>query len=107
MRGDQFYQTVTDAIDRICRATKGKADVLVLTTNPSVAGWDTMAELAEACRKAARDRNAGLADTYAAFHTAGTENKERLYVNDKVHLSPAGHELVAGTVLKVVEAGGR
>ena len=105
MRGEQFRQTVADAIDRIRRATRGKADVLVLTTNPSVAAWDTMAELAEACRQAARDRKAGLADTYAAFHEAGKENKERLYVTDKVHLAPPGHSLVAETVLKAIEAG--
>jgi lysophospholipase L1-like esterase len=104
MRGEQFHQTVADAIDRIRRATKGKADVLILTTNPSVAAWDAMAELAEACRKAASDRNAGLADTYAAFHAAGQENRERLYVNDKVHLGPAGHALVVETVLKAIEA---
>jgi lysophospholipase L1-like esterase len=104
MRGEQFHQTVADAIDRIRRATKGKADVLILTTNPSVAAWDTMAELVEACRKAARDRNAGLADTDTAFHTAGKEDRERLYVNDKVHLGPAGHALVVETVLKAIEA---
>ena len=107
MRGEQFRQTCTDAIDRIRRATRGKADVLLLTTNPSVAAWDTMAELADACRKAARDRNAGLADTYAAFHAAGKEDKERLYVSDKVHLGPAGHELVAATVLQAMEESGK
>jgi len=106
MRGEQFRQTCADAIDRIRRATKGKADVLLITTNPSVAGWNTMPELAEACRKAASDRTAGLADTDAAFHAAGKENTERLYVTDKVHLSPPGHELVAETVLKAIQAAG-
>jgi lysophospholipase L1-like esterase len=105
MRGAQFQQTVTDAIDRIRRSTRGKADVLILTTNPTVAGWDTLAELAEACRKAATDRNAGLADTFAGFHAADKDNKERLYVNDKVHLGLTGHELVAEAVLKAIEAG--
>jgi lysophospholipase L1-like esterase len=107
MRGPQFRQTVADAIDRIRRATRGKADVLVLTTNPTVPHWDTTAELADACRRAAGDRNAGLADTCAAFHEAGTKDKERLYVTDKVHLSPAGHALVAQTVLKAIESAGK
>lgn len=107
MRGEQFYQACTDAVDRIRRATKGKADVLLMTTNPTVKGWDKMAELAEAVRKAAKDRNAGLADTQKAFHAAGKENKERLYVDDQVHLGKPGHELVAETVLKAVEAGGK
>jgi lysophospholipase L1-like esterase len=107
MRGEQFRQSCADAVDRIRRATGGKADVLLLTTNPSVAAWDTMTELAEACRKAARERNAGLADTSAAFHAAGKEDRERLYVSDKVHLGPAGHELVARTVLAALEASGK
>jgi lysophospholipase L1-like esterase len=105
MRGKQFEATVADAIDRIRRATHGTADVLILTTNPTVGSWDTMAELAEACRTAAKERKAGLADTFASFHSAGEQNKERLYVNDKVHLGPPGHQLVAETVLQAIKAG--
>lgn len=32
--------------------------------------WDNMAELADACRRAAADKNAGLADVYKVFHDA-------------------------------------
>src|SRR5919112_184801 len=95
MRGEEFIRACADAVGRVRRATKGEADVLLLTTNPSANRWEDMAELAEACRGAARDRNAGLADTEAAFHAAGKEDRERLYVHDRVHLSRAGHGVVA------------
>jgi lysophospholipase L1-like esterase len=107
MRGPQFAETCADAIDRVRRATKGRADVLLLTTVPAVGRWETMSELAEACRTAARGRNAGLADTEKAFHAAGKADRERLYVNDRVHLSAAGHGVVVETVLRAIEAGGR
>jgi lysophospholipase L1-like esterase len=102
MRGEEFHRACADAIDRIRRATHGKADVLLMTTNPTAVRWDEMAALAEACRDAARDRNAGLADTARAFHGAGKDDRDRLFVHDRVHLSPAGHELVADTVLRAI-----
>jgi len=104
MRGEQFTETCRETIDRIRRATNGKADVLFLTTVPAVERWTTMAELGDACRKATRERNAGLADTEKAFLTAGKDDKERLYVKDKVHLSLAGHELMSHAVLAAIEA---
>lgn len=38
-----FEQTCLDAIDRVRRATAGRADVLLCTTCPSVERWETMA----------------------------------------------------------------
>jgi lysophospholipase L1-like esterase len=107
MRGEQFRDSYWDAIDRVRRATKGKADVLVLTTVPSAARWGALAELAEVCRQAAHDRNAGLADAEKAFVAEGQNDKEKLYVQDRTHLSPAGHALLAQVVLKAIEAAGR
>ena len=107
MRGGQFRVSCEDAIDRVRRATAGKADVLLLTSVPSVAQWQTRAELAVACREAAQARHAGLADTEKAFLAAGKEHKEKLYVRDKVHLSPAGHEVMARTVLEAIEKAGK
>lgn len=100
MRGPQFAESNREAIDRIRRATKGKSDVMILTTVPAVERWTSATELAEACRKAARERNAGIADIEQAFLEAGKTDKEKLFVNDKVHLGPAGHEVVAKTVLQ-------
>jgi lysophospholipase L1-like esterase len=107
MKGEMFEATQQDAIDRVRRATGGKSDVLVITTCPAAPRWNDMAELAEACRKAAAAKNAGLADTYAAFHLAGKENPEKLFVNDKVHLSPDGHKVFAETVLSAIANGGK
>jgi lysophospholipase L1-like esterase len=77
--------------------------VLLITTNPSAARWGAIEELAEACRDAAKDRRAGLADTDRAFVAAGRDNPNPLFVHDRVHLSKAGHALVAETVIKVIE----
>jgi lysophospholipase L1-like esterase len=102
MHGEQFYAALKDAIDRIRRVTGGKADVLLITTAPSVERWDTLAELAEAVRRAAREKNTGLADTYTAFHATPQPDAARFFVHDKVHLSPAGHGLVAQNVLQAL-----
>lgn len=107
MRGEQFERACADAVDRIRRATGGKADVLLLTTNPAASRWETTAALAEACRQAARERNAGLADTARAFHRAGLDQRDHLFVRDHVHLSRAGHEVVAETVLRAIEVAGK
>ncbi len=102
MRGEEFERTCADAVDRVRRATRGKSDVMLITTNPSAARWDETKELAEACRKAARDRNAGLADTDTAFHRDGKDDRNKLFVDDRVHLSLIGHRLVADSVAKAV-----
>jgi lysophospholipase L1-like esterase len=106
MRGDEFERACADAIDRVRRATGGRADVLLLTTNPAASRWGATEELAEACRRAARTQNAGLADTAAAFDAAGKGDPGRLFVHDRVHLGREGHALVAETVLRAIEAAG-
>ncbi len=103
MRGPQFQETCADAVGRVRRATKGGADVLLLTTLPAVKRWTDLAELAEACRMAAKGRKAGLADTEKAFLTAGKENRARLFASDETHLGTPGHELMAATVLEAIE----
>jgi len=105
MRGPEFRLACNDAVDRIRRATKGNADVLIITTNPAAARWSQAAELAQACRLAADDQRAGLADTDHAFRAAGKDNPDNLFVSDRVHLSRTGHEVVAGTVLSAIAAG--
>jgi lysophospholipase L1-like esterase len=102
MRGPMFREAMIDAVERIRRATGGKSDVLIMTTAPSLERWTTVAELAQACRDAARESNAGLADLEASFHSAGDENRATLYASDKTHLSSAGQEIVATTVLETI-----
>ena len=107
MRGAEFAAVCTDAVDRIRRATRGHADVLLMTTNPTAEKWETMAELGAACRRAAQATAAGLADTEEAFHAAGKDDRNRLYVDDRVHLSAAGHAVVASTVLRAIATAGK
>jgi hypothetical protein len=76
--------------------------VLLLTTCPSAAAWDRTAPLAEAVRKAAKERNAGLADVTAAFGAVEKDAREKLFVGDRVHLGPEGHGLTVETVLKAI-----
>jgi lysophospholipase L1-like esterase len=99
MRGDGFCAAQQDAVERIRRATGGRADVLLMTTCPTFDKPDALGEMAEACRKAARAAKAGSADVYAAFRSGRQEDRERLYATDKVHLSQPGQNLVAETVL--------
>lgn len=106
MRGPEFLESYRDAVDRVRRATKGKSDVLIITTLPSVERWTTMDELSEACRKAAQDRKTGLADAARAFQLKGKDDKEKLYCRDKTHLGAPGHELLAQTVLEAIDKAG-
>lgn len=103
MRGPQFEESFLDGIKRIRRATEGKADILILTTVPSLEKWNATAELADACREASKKQGTGLADLQRAFHQVGEKERARLFVNDKVHLSADGHKLVAETILSAVQ----
>lgn len=107
MRGSQFLATYGQGIDRIRRATHGQAEILILSTVPSVERWTTTAELATACRDASREHKTGLADLEGAFHRAGQKDAERLFASDKVHLGTAGHQLVADTVFAAIEGDGK
>jgi len=105
MRGEMFRETCRETIDRVRRATKGKTDVLFMTTVPGLEMWMTRAELGEAVRGAASERKCGVADTEKAFLAASADKREALFCRDKVHLGPPGHETVAAAVLAAIDAG--
>ena len=107
MRGEMFRETARETIDRIRRATKGKADVLFLTTVPSFEMWKTRDELGEAVRAAVKERHAGLADVEKLFHATAEDQREKLFCTDKVHMGAPGHELLASAVLAAIESGGK
>ncbi len=107
MKGPMFLETHKFGIDRIRRKTGNASDVLIMTTAPAVKRWDTMAEMAQAGRDAAKDRNAGICDIYKAYHDNDNGNKERLYSRDKTHMGPEGHKLIARTVQAAIERGGK
>jgi len=103
MRGPHFRETLGIAVDRIRRMTG--AEVLLITTLPAMERWTEMAELSQAARDAAKDRNAGLADTDRAFHAAGDADettRAKLYCRDKCHLGPDGHRVLADTVFEAL-----
>jgi lysophospholipase L1-like esterase len=104
MRGEDFRRMLRFSVDRIRRMTRGRSEVLLVTTCPSFSRWDTMKELADAVRSVAAEKNTGLADVAAAFHEAGVERAARLalYCRDKTHLSAQGHDLAAKTILKAI-----
>jgi lysophospholipase L1-like esterase len=103
MRGPGFENANREAVELVRRATHGKADVLLMTTCPNPPNWDTMAELAEAGRKASVATDAGLADIYTAFHAAGKDDKDHLFGWDHVHLGKPGQELFAAQVVAAIE----
>jgi hypothetical protein len=102
-----FRETAADVVDRIRRATRGKSDVLLVTTCPALERWTTMGELAEAVRGSASDRKAGLADLEKAFRAVAEPKRADLFCRDKVHLGPDGHAAVAVAVLAAIEAASR
>ena len=107
MRGDAFKKRLLFAVDRVRRLTKGKADILLITTCPAFKRWDTMAELAEAVRAAAKQKKTGLADVADQFHKTDKETarKQNYWVRDNVHLGPRGHQITADTVMKTLTDG--
>ena len=78
--------------------------MLLMTTNPTVERWETMAELARHPH-GGRARAAGLADTEAAFHVAGKTERNKLYVDDRVHR--LAMPFVAETVLNAIAGAGK
>ncbi len=104
MRGPAFLAAQRDAIQRIRRATQDAADVLVITTVPSVATWDASAELAEACRGAAAAERAGCCDAAAAFRALGKDHAT-LFASDQVHLGAGGQQALAEAVIQAIADG--
>jgi len=106
MRGAQHAADLRLAVDRIRRLTRGASEIMLVTTCPAIARWETMAELSRAVRTVAAGKKTALADVEAAFHLAGKDPADRakLFCRDKTHLGPAGHELAAETVLQAIAA---
>ncbi len=117
---EKFLEIQKDAVERVRRATKGKADVMIMPTAPAIAkadppeptAWELTRPIAEACRKAAAAKNAGVADVYAAFDAVPKDGREKLFANlpgtttcEGCHLGAFGHETVAKTVLAAMEGG--
>ena len=109
VRGLRYKEYLELAVDRIRRLTKGQAEVLVMTTCPGFAAWDSRSELCQAACDVARQRKTGFVDAAGDFHKAGSREealKRQYWVWDNVHLGPGGHELIAQAVLAAIGSGG-
>lgn len=106
-RGPDWRDKMRFTVDRIRRLTKGRAEVLLVTTCPALARWDTMNELADATRAVAAEKKTGLADVATAFHEHGSDETKRaaLFAWDKTHLGETGHREAAETVFRALQKG--
>ena len=105
VRGPRFADYLRTAVDRIRRRTHGSADILLMTTAPGHARWETMKELEQAVRDVATEKKTGLADVAAEFRKPGTPDdalKQGIWAWDKVHLGPKGHETAKDVVLRAI-----
>lgn len=106
VRGRRFAEYLRLAVDQIRRQTHGSADILLMTTLPSRARWETTRELEEAVRQVAREKQTGFVDIAAEFRkapSADAASKQHYWGWDNVHLGAKGHEIVAAAVLKAIE----
>jgi lysophospholipase L1-like esterase len=109
VRGQRFKEYLEVAVDRIRRDTKGQAEVLIMTTCPGFAAWDTRNELCQAACEVARERKTGFVDAAGAFHRAGSREealKRKYWAWDNVHLGPGGHDLIVEIVAAGLASGG-
>jgi lysophospholipase L1-like esterase len=108
VRGPRFADYLRLAVDRIGRQAGGKADILVMTTCPTHARWETMKEMEQAVRDVGMEKQVAVADVAAAFRKAGSADealKQEYFAWDKVHLGRRGHEVARDVVMEAI--GGR
>jgi len=103
---DQFKAAAGVLIDRVRRLTKGKAEVLLLTSLPgtSANGWENLKVGAEVMRELAREKRTGLCDAGAAFRALGRETLIADYFRsgDPAHPNAKGQDLLARLLLEAV-----
>lgn len=105
VRGERFKEYLRLAIDRIRRVTRGEADILLITTCPAHARWETMRELEQAAAEVAAEKKVALADIATEFRKPGSPDealKQTYWAWDKTHLGAKGHEVVKATVLRAI-----
>ncbi|MFH1923685.1 MAG: SGNH/GDSL hydrolase family protein [Planctomycetota bacterium] len=109
VRGPRYKEYLEMAVDRVRRVTKGQAEVLLLTTCPGFAAWETRNELCVAAYEVARERKTGFVDAATALHKAGSREealRRQYWAWDNVHLGPGGHDWIAETVFAAIGSGG-
>jgi lysophospholipase L1-like esterase len=102
-----FKARLSFAVGYLRRLTKGRSEVMLMTTAPAVGRWTEMEPFAQAAREVAAEKRTGLADMAGAFHAVGDKDeaaKLNLYCRDQVHLGAAGHAQAAQTVQQAIAA---
>ena len=109
VRGLRYKQYLGATIDRLRRLTRGRAEILVMTTCPGFNRWETLNELCQAAYQVAQEKKTGFADVATAFHKAGSREealKRQYWAWDNVHLGAGGHALVVDTVMRALQSEG-
>ena len=99
---DYYERSLSDYIDRVCRATEGKAAILLIAPGPGCGPrFVMMDDYAEAVRRLARERQLGLFDVHKVLKTLGREEIER-YFADMAHPNEKGHRAIADALCELL-----
>lgn len=103
---DQFKTALEVFVDRVRRLTRGRAEVLLVSSLPGTSeeAWERLAVGAEVVREVAREKRTGLCDAGAAFRNLGRETLIAQYFRsgDPAHPNPKGQELLARLLLEAI-----
>ena len=105
VRGPLFTKYLGLCVDRIRRQSQGNSAVMLITTNPTGDKWDSLNEMAQAVRDAAKQKQTGLADVSGEVHKLSVDDAvaQHYFAWDKTHLGDKGREVAADTVLKAID----
>jgi lysophospholipase L1-like esterase len=103
---DQFKAAVTAFVDRVRRLTKGRAEVLLISSLPgtSTEAWERLKAGAETIRELAQEKRCGLCDADAPFRALGREKLIAEYFREKdaAHPNPRGQDLLTNLLLEAI-----
>jgi len=103
---DQFKTAVSVFVDRVRRLTKGRAEVLLVSSLPGTSddAWERLKAGAETIRELAQEKRCGLCDADAAFRALGREKLIAEYFREKdpAHPNPRGQELLTNLLLEAI-----
>lgn len=92
---DYYKRSLSDYVDRVLRATKGRSAILLFATGPGTGPRFVMLDdYAEAVRELAKERGLGCFDVNRLLKGVGRE-KIQDYFGDMAHPNAEGHKLIA------------
>jgi lysophospholipase L1-like esterase len=103
---DQFKTAVSVFVDRVRRLTKGRAEVLLISSLPGTSdeAWEHLKAGAESIRELAQEKRCGLCDADAAFRALGREKLIAEYFREKdvAHPNPRGQDVLTNLLLEAI-----